>query len=177
MSKECTLIKNSELNKLREELKNNVKIREELIKTETENIRKEIEIRDKEIIELKAQIKSMEENPKIDPLKMEIYMMEKVVHSGRYDLPDERLPYVSIYPINFNLDDKLLKQVKKIAKIISERDVKITIDEVNRLAYKIVDKEKIGWIKLAYEKLEEIPIWKVRSFIRNYKKHPTNIKK
>lgn len=171
MAETCTLIKNSDLAKMQDEIKNNRKLRTEWVEKKTKELKEDIEARDKKILELEAKIKDMEENPQVDPMRMEITMMERHVSTGsRYGIEsDNRYPYVRTNPINFNLDYSIRKQIFNIATIVSKRDIKIFEEEIDKRVKDEVSKKRDYWVMKAYESAAKMGFWELKKFLKRYK--------
>jgi hypothetical protein len=133
MNKTCTLIKNSELAELRNVVSNCNDLIKQSVENETVQLRNDISEKDKEISELKKEIEDMKNNPQIDPMKLEIIVERQInsVGSGGKlrDVVINR--YNVIEPVNFDLSDKLQKQIQNIVDIYTRRDRRITLEDID----------------------------------------------
>lgn len=130
MNETCTLIKNSELSALREEVAKCKKYTKETIEKKTAQLKNDISEKDKEIDALKKTIEQMEKHPQVDPMKLTLFLQKaswnlKYAGCGAYR-EDLVVNDNVVEPINFNLDQPLAKQIRNMLTIFNNRDKKIT---------------------------------------------------
>ena len=140
MNETCTLIKNSELEKLQQEVSNCKVLIKETVDDKTAQLRNDISEKDKEIDTLNKTIEDMKANPQIDPMKM-VITVENQIDTDQYDrfggksIRDIRTHRVNIIePVNFKLSDNLQKQIQNIVNLFTLRDRTNILIDIDKAA-------------------------------------------